>query len=171
MASRLGPSLRQIKMTFPNISNADQIAIAIGTIDLEELNRFRPLEMVSSEVSLAAALSMDLEELAEWMSPECIPFLLFCTVSVLCFDKVGSWLRDGRSVPYRLRHVTYVSMIITLTLIVETFGKRCSCLSTLVEFFASPHVSMFCRFYRSKLIHDHLWLEFLYRRDLGAEEV
>ena len=110
LASSLGPAFRQIKMAFPNISNADRLAIAIGRIDLEELT-----------------VSHDMAVEFSTINPECILFILFIFASVFYVFFVEWIIRRFHG--YQFRYLYYYAMIvdvyIVLTLIEEAICDIC----------------------------------------------
>ena len=104
IASSLGPPFRQIKMAFPNISNADRLAIAIGRIDLEELT-------VSPDTAVEFST----------INPECILFILFLFASAFYVFFVEWIIRIFHADQFR--YFYYYAMIVDVYIILTLIEK------------------------------------------------
>ena len=113
LASSLGPSFRQIKMAFPNISNANRLPIAIGRIDLEELT-------VSQDMAVEFTINLG--------------YILFILsifaryVTSVFYGFFVEWIIGrfhGYPFRYRYYYTRIVNLYIILTLIEESICEIC----------------------------------------------
>ena len=144
LASSLGPSSRQIKMAFPNISNADQLVI-----DLEELAESYNLDVGIDAISALANVSdVTSAEVSRFRfestrcpyNPECILFILYIIVTLLsCWFAIW-WKNNGLrrfSFSYCFVHAMFVNLLILLILTEESICEICYSCPDLVPVFKS----------------------------------